>query len=357
MPAFYAPVPEPPAGAPDIPDNQSAAVASACRRATDSVTARSTVKRADAAGGRGMLKSIGGLSLRDLEYVETVAELKHFGRAAERCGVSQPTLSEQVRKLEGYLGVSIFERTKRRVSVTPQGAILLVHIDRLLAEARQLLALGQQNSDLSGSLQLGAIETLGPYYLPSVLMLLRELLPDVSLRLTENRFSALIERLRDGALDVILAVMTPDITGLAHAPIFFEPFVLATPRQHPLATLLNIKLDSLPHENLLLLDEGHCLRDQTLEVCSAVPRATRHATSLETLSHMVAAGEGYSLLPALAVKARPDIAARINCRKLDQADAGRQISLIWRASNPREAQFRRFAALLATHAPSEVEPG
>jgi LysR family transcriptional regulator, hydrogen peroxide-inducible genes activator len=304
-----------------------------------------------------MLKPLASLSLRDLEYVETVAELKHFGRAAERCGVSQPTLSEQVRKLEAHLGVAIFERTKRRVAVTPQGAVLLVHIDRILAEARHLLALGQQSTDLSGSLQLGAIETLGPYYLPSVLMLLREALPDVSLRLTENRTATLVERLRHGALDVILAVMTPDMPGLSHAPIFFEPFVLATPRQHPLTTLPQIKLDSLPHEDLLLLDEGHCLRYQTLELCSFAPHATRHATSLETLWHMIAAGEGYSLLPALAVKARPDIAARIDCRKLDQTDAGRRVSLIWRASDPREAQFRHFAALLTTHAPSEVEPG
>jgi LysR family hydrogen peroxide-inducible transcriptional activator len=303
-----------------------------------------------------MLKSLAGLSLRDFEYVKAVAELKHFGHAAERCGVSQPTLSEQVRKLEAYLGGAIFERTKRRVAVTPQGTILLVHIDRILAEARHLLALGQQSPDLSGILRLAAIETLGPYYLPSVLTLLRDSLPDVSLRLTENRTAALIERLRNGALDVILAVMPPDIPGLSHAPIFYEPFVLATPRQHPLSALPHIKLESLPHEDLLLLDEGHCLRDQALELCSGAPRATRHATSLETLWHMIAAGEGYSLLPALAVKARSDIAALTDCRPLNQTNAGRQISLIWRASDPREAQFRRFAVLLAAHAPIEVQP-
>lgn len=301
-----------------------------------------------------MSKSLAGLSLRDLEYVEAVAELKHFGRAAERCGVSQPALSEQVRKLEAHLGVPIFERTKRRVAVTGQGEILLMHIDRLLAEARHLLALGQQSTDLCGILQLGAIETLGPYYLPAVLALLRDELPDVSLRLTENRTSALVERLRHGAMDVILAVMTPDMPGLSHQAIFFEPFILAAPRRHPLTTLPHIKLDILPHEDLLLLDEGHCLRDQALELCSGAPRATRHATSLETLWHMIAAGEGYSLLPALAVRARPDIATLVDCRTLDQASAGRRISLIWRASDPREAQFRRFAALLAAHAPDVV---
>lgn len=301
-----------------------------------------------------MSKSLAGLSLRDLEYVEAVSELKHFGRAAERCGVSQPALSEQVRKLEAYLGVPIFERTKRHVAVTAQGEVLLMHIDRILAEARHLLALGRQGADLSGVLQLGAIETLGPYYLPAVLALLRDKLPDVSLRLTENRTSALIERLRHGALDVILAVMTPDMPGLSHQAIFFEPFMLAAPRWHPLAALPQIQLNTLPHEGLLLLEEGHCLRDQALDLCDGAPRATRHATSLETLWHMIAAGEGYSLLPALAVRARPDISTLVDCRLLDQPNAGRRISLIWRASDPRETQFRRFAALLAAHAPDGV---
>ena len=267
---------------------------------------------------------------------------------------SQPALSEQVRKLEAHLGVPIFERTKRRVAVTAQGEILLTHIDRILAEARHLLALGKQSTELSGILQLGAIETLGPYYLPAVLALLRDELPGVQLRLTEHRTSALIERLRHGALDVILAVIPQDMPGLAHEVIFFEPFILATPRRHPLTALPHIKLDILPHEDLLLLDEGHCLRDQALELCTGAPRATRHATSLETLWHMIAAGEGYSLLPALAVRARPDIAKLIDCRALDQANAGRRISLVWRASDPRETQFRRFAALLAARAPEGV---
>ena len=302
-----------------------------------------------------MSKSLSGLSLRDLEYVEAVSELKHFGRAAERCGVSQPALSEQVRKLEAHLGVAIFERTKRRVAVTAQGEILLMHIDRILSEARHLLALGRQSTDLTGILQLGAIETLGPYYLPAVLTLLRDELPDVSLRLTENRTSALVERLRHGALDVILAVMTPDLSGLAHQALFFEPFMLATPRRHPLNSLPHIQLDILPHDDLLLLDEGHCLRDQALDLCTGAPRATRHATSLETLWHMIAAGEGYSLLPALAVRARPDIANLIDCRGLDQPNAGRRISLIWRASDPREPQFRRFATLLEANAPDGVK--
>lgn len=293
-----------------------------------------------------MTKSLAGLSLRDLEYVEAVAELQHFGRAALRCNVSQPALSEQIRKLEAHLGAVIFERTKRRVSVTPQGAFLLPQIERVLGEARNLLALGGEGAELTGLLHLGAIETLGPYYLPGLLATLRQQKPGILLRLTENRTATLIERLRHGALDLILAVATQAMPGLAHETLFFEPFILAAPKNHSLAALPRIDLENLPLDDLLLLEEGHCLRDQALALCAGAPRATRHATSLETLWHMIAAGEGFSLLPALALAARPDLAARVICRPLADANAGRDISLIWRTSDPREAQFRALATSL-----------
>ncbi|MDR3520471.1 MAG: LysR substrate-binding domain-containing protein [Acidocella sp.] len=302
-------------------------------------------------------KSLAGLSLRDLEYVEAVAELKHFGRAAERCGVSQPALSEQIRKLEAHLGVVFFERTQRRVAVTPQGALLLAQVERVLAEARHFIAMGgqRQAAGLSGLLQLGAIETLGPYYLPGVLKLLREVMPEVALRLTENRTATLIERLRHGMLDVVLMVPVPQMPGLVAANLFFEPFVLATPKLHPLGHLPRITLDALPIADLLLLEEGHCLRDQALALCAGAPAATRHATSLETLWHMIAAGEGYSLLPALAVAARPEISDLVQCRTMNEPNAGRSVALVWRASDPRETQFRQLAALLRHHAPEVVE--
>jgi len=303
-------------------------------------------------------KSLAGLSLRDLEYVEAVAELSHFGRAAERCGVSQPALSEQIRKLEAHLGVPFFERTRRRVAVTAQGAVLLAQVERILTEARHFLALsGQGQAGLSGLLQLGAIETIGPYYLPGLLRLLRDEVPDVSLRLTEGRTAVLVERLRHGMLDVVLMVPTAEMPGLAAARLFFEPFVLATPLAHRLAALPRITLDALPIEDLLLLEEGHCLRDQALSLCAEAPRATRHATSLETLWHMIAAGEGYSLLPSLAVAARPEITALVQCRTMVEPNAGREIALVWRASDPREAQFRQLADLLRRHAPACVVAG
>jgi LysR family hydrogen peroxide-inducible transcriptional activator len=302
-----------------------------------------------------MQKSLAGLSLRDLEYVEAVAELKHFGRAADRCGVSQPALSEQIRKLETHLGVPFFERTRRRVSVTAEGAVLLKQIERILAEARHFLAMGGRGqAGLSGILNFGAIETLGPYYFPGLLRLLRATMPDISLRLTENRTATLLERLRHSMLDVVLLALPLNVPGLAMEPLFFEPFILATPLDHRLSSLPRIRLDSLPVEDLLLLEEGHCLRDQALKLCAGAPAATRHATSLETLWHMIAAGEGYSLLPSLAVTARPEINALLQCRLLNDHGAGREIALIWRASDPRETQFRALAGLLRRNAPAGV---
>jgi LysR family hydrogen peroxide-inducible transcriptional activator len=299
--------------------------------------------------------SLAGLSLRDLEYVEAVARLKHFGRAAECCNVSQPALSGQVRKLEAHLRVTIFERGNRHVALTPQGAALLIHIERILDEARNLLSFSRQGREISGTLHLGSIETLGPYYLPGMLQLLRRELPAISLRLTETRTSMLVERLRHGALDLVLAAGLVEAAGLVQMPLFFEPFVLALPRGHTLGSLPRIKLDSLPLNDLLLLEEGHCLRSQALALCGGAPMATRHATSLETLWHMIVAGEGYSLLPALALKSRPDLAGLVTCRKLGDKNAGRTISLVWRASDPREAQFRALAGLLVSHAPTETQ--
>jgi LysR family hydrogen peroxide-inducible transcriptional activator len=181
---------------------------------------------------------------------------------------------------------------------------------------------------------------------------LRESLPEISLRLTESRTATLLERLRHGVLDTVLMVPGPDMPGLATAPLFFERFLLAMPVNHPLGSLPRIRLDSLPIEDLLLLEEGHCLRDQALALCHGTADATRHATSLETLWQMIAAGEGYSLLPELTLTARPDIKARILCRPLEEPDAGRQIALVWRGSDPREAQFRNLARLLRAHAPA-----
>ncbi len=304
-------------------------------------------------------RSLAGLSLRDLEYAQAVAELRHFGQAAERCGVSQPALSEQIRKLEAILGVTLFERTRRRVTLTSAGVMLLAQIERVMAEARHLLSLShEQPQGLAGTVGLGAIETLGPYYLPFVLRLLRATRPGLSLRLAEGRTARLLDRLAEGALDMVLLAAPVPRGHFSTAPLFFEPFQLAAPPGHALAGLRRLVLDDLPTQDLLLLEEGHCLRDHALSLCDAKP-ATRHATGLETLWQMIAAGEGYSLLPELAVSARPELRDLVVCRRLDDPDAGRTIVLAWRASDPREAAFRDLAGQLAanrppcTHAPAQ----
>lgn len=296
-------------------------------------------------------RSLAGLSLRDLEYAQAVAELRHFGHAAERCGVSQPALSEQIRKLEAILGVTLFERTRRRVAPSASGVALLAQIERVMVEARHLLALSHGQPDgLAGTLALGAIETLGPYYLPGLLRLFRTERPELALRLTEARTARLIERLGDGALDLVLLAAPVPRAGLTAIPLFFEPFLLAAPPGHALAGLPHLKLDELPAKDLLLLEDGHCLRDHALLLCNAKP-VTRHATGLETLWQMIAAGEGYSLLPGLAVAARPELRDLVVCRPLDDAGAGREIVLAWRASDPRDAAFRDLAGLLAASRP------
>lgn len=299
-------------------------------------------------------KPLTGTSLRDLEYVEAVAELKHFGKAAARCNVSQPALSEQIQKLEARLGVVIFERGRRQVAVTPAGEKIVAQIALVLAAARNLFALCAGGDALTGALQIGTIETLGPYYLPFLLHLLKDKLPALKPHLSEGRTAALTERLRHGALDLIITAELEE-PGFTTQKLFFEPFLLAVPPEHDLATQAHIDLKRLPLGELLLLEEGHCLRDNALALCGAAPHSMRHSTSLETLWHMVAVGEGISLLPALALAARPDLRARICCRTFDDG-AGRWLALSWRASDPREARFRELAALLSEQKPPGLKP-
>ncbi|WBV44721.1 LysR substrate-binding domain-containing protein [Pseudoroseomonas cervicalis] len=305
--------------------------------------------------------TLAGLSLRDLEYAVTVAEMRHFGRAAERCGVSQPALSEQIRKLEALLGVALFERAARRVEVTPQGEALLAQARAVTRAARGLLDLAQQQAEpLSGPLRLGVIATLGPYYLPGVLRAVRDRFPRLVLRLQEGRTAALVAALEQGELDAALIALPAPTDSLAAAPLFFEPFLLACPQGHALLDQPALTLADLRGSDLLLLEEGHCLRDQALSLC-AMPRGERDgrfATSLEMLRHMIAAGEGISLLPQLAAQGRSDLGGLVALRRLEDAEAGRRIGLVWRGTDPRRESFRALAGFLRETAPlpPAVEP-
>jgi LysR family transcriptional regulator, hydrogen peroxide-inducible genes activator len=300
---------------------------------------------------------LSGLSLRDLEYAVAVADLRHFGRAAERCGVSQPALSEQIRKLEALLRVSLFERSRRSVEVTPEGAVVLRQAREVVREARSLLdAARMQHDPLAGPLRLGVIPTLGPYYLPSLLHSLRGTFPQLALRLEEGMTARITERVQLGALDLILIALPAPTTALATMPLFFEPFQLVVPEGHRIADLVQVSPADLQDDDFLLLEEGHCLRDQALALCGARSgRDRRFASSLEMLRHMIGAGEGFSLLPMLSVRDRQDLDGLAAIRPVEAIGngeiAGRVIGLAWRARDPRAEAFLRLGAFLRAQAP------
>lgn len=302
--------------------------------------------------------NLAGLSLRDLEYLVALAEERHFGRAAERCNVSQPALSSQIRKLEDLLGLTLFERTSRRVLPTAGGEVIVRQARTVLSEAQKLMALARegQGAAMAGRLALAAIQTLGPYLFPLILRALRDAYPDLALNLSEGRTADIVEALRDGRLDA--ALMSPPIedAGLTIVPLFIEPFWLACPPEHPLATVAMLRSTDLPGPGLLLLDEGHCLRDQALAVCEAAPGAGRHATSLETLRSMVAAGAGYTLLPRLAIREGETALGAVGdglvvVRPFGGPAPGRTIALAWRTTDPRAESFAELAGFLRARMP------
>src|SRR5688572_13774009 len=250
---------------------------------------------------------ISSLTLRDLEYLISVADQLHFGKAAESCHVSQPALSMQIRKIEDFLGLQLFERTNRNVVITPTGEAVARQARIVLEEAQKIATLAQTRGEpLSGALRLGAIATLGPYLMPHLLGPLRRHFPKLELLMKEGLTDELIEDLRDGALDAVLAAPTFNTDGLKVIPLFEEPFLLAAPKKHELTLKPALRAKDLNSADMVLLEDGHCLRNQTIEVCPSNRRGKFRefqATSLETLRHLVAAGFGYSLIPRLAVDA------------------------------------------------------
>lgn len=297
--------------------------------------------------------SLAGLSLRDLEYLVAVAEQRHFGRAAAACAVSQPALSGQVRKIEGLLQVTVFERDRRRVMLTRKGEAVVRQARRVLHEARRLVELARGwDEPLAGPLSLGAIATLGPYLFPHVLKPLRDRFPRVELMLVEARTAELLDALDAGDLDAALLSLPLRRDGLTVEPLLFEPFLLIHPPGLPLAALRPLTVDGLATDHLLLLEEGHCLRDQALSLCGTLAAGERrHATGLETLRHMVAAGAGYSIVPALAATPNPMLDGLVAYTPFDDRSAGRTIALAWRSTDPRGDQFALLASFLAATVP------
>ena len=287
--------------------------------------------------------NLSGLSLRDLQYVVAVADHGSFVRAAEQCHVAQPSLSMQVSKVEARLNTAIFERTTRRLIVTPNGQRVVEQMRRVLVEARAIFALaGESQKPFGGVLHLSAISTLGPYVFPCILRDLRSRYPGLSLVLGEGKTEDLLRALMQGDIDVALVSTHRSEAPMTAMPIFREPFVLACPEDHPACAPDGGGWEGLTARERLLLDEGHCLRDQALAACSDIAPSNRHATSLETLKYMVAAGEGCTLIPIMAANA----AIGIKYAPLPIEPYSRMIHLVWRHSDPRVTEFKDLAALL-----------
>jgi len=280
-----------------------------------------------------------GISLRALGYLVAVAEERHFGRAAERCFVSQPTLSAQIKKLEDQLGVQLLERNPRNIMITDAGKTIVARAAEVLRGVDEIVELGRTGHDpLAGDLRVGLIPTVAPYLLPRVAPALRQALPRLRLMLLELQTEDLLEQLRGGALDLAVLALPFESDGLVTRDLYEEEFLVALPGQHPLTARTELSVDDLDDQTLLLLAEGHCLRDQALEVCSRVsvrePQDFR-ATSLETVRQMVAAGIGVTLLPALAAgdTTSPDSALAV--RPFRSPRPCRTITAAWRASSAR----------------------
>ena len=286
------------------------------------------------------------MNLRDLRYLLAVAEHAHFGRAAKACGISQPTLSVQVRKLEERLGVALFERTSKTVAPTFACERLIGHARAAVAEAEAMLAVARNLRDpLAGRFRLGIIPTLAPYLLPLVFAPLREALPALELEPWEDQTAALLARLRAHELDAALLATEADGPDLASRKLFAEPFLAGLPPEHPLAGRAVVAEAELARDILVLAD-GHCLREQALAACghSGALGGALRAASLSTLLNMVAAGYGTTLIPGLAAGAAQD--AGIVLRPL-AARAGRTVRIAWRTHFPRRAAVEAVGEVIA----------
>jgi LysR family hydrogen peroxide-inducible transcriptional activator len=288
------------------------------------------------------------MNLRDLKYLLALADHKHFGKAATASFVSQPTLSTQIRKLEEELGVALVERSPRNVLLTPAGRDAAERARRIVAEIEQMKEAARRSRDPeAGTVRLGLFPTLGPYLLPHVIARIRARFPQLELLLVEEKSDVLLSQLREGKLDAALLALPINDEQLHIEPLFEEPFLLAVPESHPLAARKSLRLKELAEQKLLLLEDGHCLREQALEVCrlsGAGEKSEFRATSLETLRQMVAAGVGATLLPMLAVK--PPVAHSPNIHLIGFSDVhpSRHIAMFWR----KRSAMGQFLPRLAT---------
>ncbi|HVO49316.1 MAG TPA: LysR substrate-binding domain-containing protein [Steroidobacteraceae bacterium] len=294
------------------------------------------------------------IKLKDLRYLVAVADSRHFGRAAERCFVSQPTLSAQLKKLEDYLGVQLIERHPKNVTLTEAGEQIVARARRILEASEEVVTLARAHRDpLAGRLRLALLPTIGPYLLPRVSQAIRKGLPRLELRLYEYQTTQMLEKLESGEVDVGILALPVELEGLEARELFTEPFTVAVPEQHRLAKRDSVRVDDLKGETLLLLEDGHCLRDQALEVCSRIglhEKQDFRATSLETLRQMVATGAGVTLLPELASKGAYGNARGVSIRPFARPAPVRHVGAVWRKTTARRPAIDALCDLIAAHA-------
>lgn len=300
------------------------------------------------------------MNLRALQYLIALADVRHFSRAAERCHVSQPTLSTQIRKLEDELEVQLVERHPRQVMLTPVGEEIVGRARTLLGEMDAIRAIARRSRDPhSGTVRIGIFPTLAPYFLPHVIPGIRQAFPRLTLRLYEEKTEEVIRMLAEGKLDAGLLALPLNEDWLTSRTLFEEPFVLALPERHPLAARSEISMKDLGDQELLLLEDGHCLRDQALEVCQltgAHEKLDFHATSMETLRHMVAANAGITLMPTLSIKPPNANTDNLVTRPFKAPGPKRTIAMIWRKSSALSDFLEELAEVFADIDPELLIP-
>lgn len=298
------------------------------------------------------------MTLRELRYLVALADRAHFGRAAADCNISQPTMSTQIRKLEEYLGCTLIERNAKSISMTPMGQEVVDRARQIVAQVDALLSTTRAcRGPLVGPLNLGVFPTLAPYFLPRFIPLVKAQYPQLHLVVNEDLTHHLLERLRNHQIDAALLALPVDVDDVDEAPLFDEPFWFACPATHPLAKQKTVSEADLQDEQMLLLADGHCLRGQALAACGRLSDGEDNlddfrAASLETICHLVAAGFGCTLLPALAAQPLQGPEASFVVRPLKSAKASRRVGLVWRKGYPKAHELGLLAALIRDNPPS-----
>ncbi len=304
------------------------------------------------------------MTLTELRYIVAVARERHFGRAAQACFVSQPTLSVGIKKIEEELGVSIFERGSNEITLTPVGEQIVAQAARTLDEAASIKSIAQQSGDPLGyPLRIGAIYTIGPYLLPLIIPVLRETAPKMQLLIQESYTASLREQLKQGKLDVAILSLPFEEPGMIIQPLYDEPFQVALPAGHPWESRNEIDPDALGQEPVLLLGAGNCFRDQVLQVCPSLARSstangmqqTLEGSSLETIRYMVASGVGMTILPCTAASPSREENSMLRFRPFSQPTPKRRIALVYRKSFTRPQAVETVRQAILHSVPACVE--